>query len=76
MPNSDDNDEEKESSSEEEEDYFWENKYKDDENYLGEDVFKVEAIRRNVASLPFFPCVWRSSHDTPAAPFRARQAHQ
>ena len=46
---SSDEDEEVESDSEsgddEQKDFYYEDKYKEDDNYLGEDVFRVEAIR-------------------------------
>ena len=46
---SSDEDDEVESDSEsgddEQKDYYYEDKYKEDDNYLGEDVFRVEAIR-------------------------------
>ena len=46
---SSDEDDEVESDSEsgddEQKEYYYEDKYKEDDNYLGEDVFRVEAIR-------------------------------
>ena len=46
---SSDEDDEVESDSEsgddEQKDFYYEDKYKEDDNYLGEDVFRVEAIR-------------------------------
>jgi hypothetical protein len=34
------------SSSEEDDKFYWDGRAKDSDAYLGEDVFKVEAIRR------------------------------
>ena len=42
-----DDDDEEEDGEEEDENYYWDkSQFKDDDNYLGEDVFRVEAIRR------------------------------
>ena len=39
-PDSDDDD------ADDDDEFYWDDRAKEDDNYLGEDVFKVEAIRR------------------------------
>ena len=70
MPPSDDEDDDDEEEEEEQEqgDFYWDkSKYQNDDNYLGEDVFRVEAIRR--ARQAKAPC--RAAFRPHPAPWRA-----